>query len=66
MELFLNSRDSHVKLQVPFTRGDVVSRVHAEGTVRSEEYTEDGTLVDVRLPATTARELAEFIVEEDS
>ena len=66
VELFLNSRDSHVNLQVPFTRGDVVSRVHAEGTVRSEEYTEDGTLVDVRLPATTARELAEFIVEEDS
>ncbi|MBK4140109.1 GTPase HflX [Corynebacterium macginleyi] len=66
VELFLNSRDSHVKLQVPFTRGDVVSRVHAEGTVRSEEYTEDGTLVDVHLPATTARELAEFIVDDDS
>ena len=66
VELFLNSRDSHVKLQVPFTRGDVVARVHAEGTVRHEEYTADGTLVDVRLPAPTARELAEFIVEEVS
>ncbi len=26
IELFLNSRDSHVRLLVPFTRGDVVSR----------------------------------------
>lgn len=66
IELFLNSRDSHVRLLVPFTRGDVVSRVHAEGTVRYEEYTNEGTLVDVRLPASIARELSEFVVEEVS
>ncbi|HCG46531.1 GTPase HflX [Corynebacterium flavescens] len=64
VELFLNARDEHVRLLVPFTRGDVVSRVHAHGTVREEEYTPQGTLVDVRLPAPLALELAEFVVEK--
>lgn len=64
VELFLNSMDSHVKLLVPFTRGDVVSRVHSEGTVRSEEYTEKGTVLDVRIPAQVAKELSEFVVDE--
>lgn len=60
VELFFNSQDEHVQLLVPFTRGDVVSRLHQNGTVRSEEYTAQGTLVDVRLPATIAAELSEF------
>ncbi|MTD91350.1 GTPase HflX [Corynebacterium hiratae] len=62
VELFLNSQDEHVQLLIPFTRGDVVDRVHTQGTVRSEEYTGEGTLVDVRLPASIAAELSEFRV----
>lgn len=62
VELFLNSQDEHVQLLVPFTRGDVVDRIHTQGTVRSEEYTGQGTLVDVRLPASIAAELREFRV----
>ena len=62
VELFLNSQDEHVQLLVPFTRGDVVDRIHTQGTVRSEEYTGEGTLVDVRLPASIAAELREFRV----
>ena len=62
IELFLNSLDSHV----PFTRGDVVSRVHQYGTVLREEYTEAGTRIDVRLAAELAAELAEFQVSADT
>lgn len=62
VELFLNSLDQHVCMRVPFTRGDVVSRVHSEGTVRNEEYTEDGTLLEVRLPAAVVHELAAFVI----
>lgn len=62
IEMFLNTLDAHVKLLVPFTRGDVVSRVHEEGTVRSEEYNEEGTLIDVRLPRVLAEQYAEFAV----
>lgn len=66
IELFLNSLDAHLVLLVPFTRGDVISRLHEYGTVRSEEYTADGTLIDVRLPQSMARELAQFAVEGES
>ena len=66
IELFLNSLDSHVELLVPFTRGDVVSRVHQYGTVLHEEYTEAGTRIEVRLAAELAAELAEFQVSADT
>ena len=65
IELFLNSLDAHLVLLVPFTRGDVISRLHEYGTVRSEEYTEHGTRIDVRLPMSLAAELAEFAVDPD-
>lgn len=66
IELFLNSLDSHVELLVPFTRGDVVSRVHQYGTVLREEYTEAGTRIDVRLATELAAELAEFQMSTDT
>jgi GTP-binding protein HflX len=63
LELFLNSLDTRVRLHIPFDRGDVVARVHEYGTVLSEEYTADGTDIEVRLPPVTARELTEFRVD---
>lgn len=65
IELFLNSLDSHVHLLIPFTRGDIVARLHTQATVLSEEYLAEGTLLDVRLPASLAGELAAFVVEPD-
>ncbi|AWB84172.1 GTPase HflX [Corynebacterium liangguodongii] len=62
IEMHLNSVEAHVQMLVPFTRGDVVSRVHEEGTVRSESYEENGTLIDVRLPHVVAEQFAEFVV----
>ncbi|KAA8724967.1 GTPase HflX [Corynebacterium phocae] len=64
IELFLNSRDRHVELLVPFDRGEVVSRVHRLGTVRSEEYVGEGTKLDVRLPESLVAELEQFIVTD--
>lgn len=63
LELFLNSLDSQVILHVPFDRGDVVARVHGLGTVLTEEYDENGTRLEVRLPAQVAAELKQFTVE---
>src|SRR5699024_8855707 len=54
------SGDTEVTLEIPYSRGDVVSRVHAEGAVVEEEHTENGTRVIVRLPASVAGELDEF------
>lgn len=66
IEQFLNTLDRHVELLVPYTRGDVVSHVHDEGTVRSEEHQAEGTLIDVRLPHVLAEQYAEFVVDEES
>ncbi|AKP08901.1 GTPase HflX [Corynebacterium pseudotuberculosis] len=62
IELFLNTLDAHVHLLIPFTRGDIVSRLHKFGTVLSEEYHAEGTLIDVRLPHSLAAELGEYHV----
>ncbi|AKK03336.1 GTP-binding protein HflX [Corynebacterium epidermidicanis] len=63
IELFLNTLDAHVKLLVPFTRGDVIARLHEQATVLSENYGENGTLIDVRLPQSLAAELSQFAVD---
>lgn len=65
IELFLNARDAHVELLIPFTRGDLVSYVHEVGTVLAEQYSEEGTRLDVRLPRRVAEELGEFIAAGD-
>lgn len=66
VEAFLNSLDAHVQVEIPFSRGDIVARLHEQGTVLSETYGETGTHVDVRLPQSVAAELAEFVVPESS
>ena len=63
IELFLNSRDTRLTVLIPFTRGDIVSRIHQYGTVLSEEYSADGTLMEVRIPAQLAAELKQHEVD---
>lgn len=58
------SDDTMVTLQVPYSRGDVASRVHAEGAVLHEEHNQDGTRIDVRLPQSIAGELAMFVADD--
>ncbi|KAB1503759.1 GTPase HflX [Corynebacterium sp. 320] len=64
LEMFLNTLDREVSLHVPFSRGDVVARVHEYGTVLTEEYDADGTWLRVRLPTQVVEELAEFCHEQ--
>ncbi|QNQ90395.1 GTPase HflX [Corynebacterium poyangense] len=63
IELLLNELDAHVTLLIPFTKGEIVSRIHELGTVLREEYQSDGTLMEVRLPQEMAQELAQYQVE---
>jgi GTP-binding protein HflX len=49
-----------VDVLVPFDRGDLVSRVHADGDVISTEHTEDGTRLKARVRSALARELVQF------
>ena len=50
-----------VVLDVPFDRGDVVSRVHEQGDVLEETYGEAGTHIVARLPRETLDELTPFV-----
>ncbi|GAA3038949.1 GTPase HflX [Gordonia defluvii] len=52
--------DVEMLVNVPFDRGDVVSRIHADGEVCSAEHHETGTMMRVRVPAALAGELEEF------
>ncbi|MFI6645103.1 GTPase HflX [Streptomyces sp. NPDC050504] len=50
-----------IEAVVPYTHGGLVSRVHAEGEVVSEEHTPEGTLLKARVHEELAAELARFV-----
>ncbi|HWC35666.1 MAG TPA: GTPase HflX [Mycobacteriales bacterium] len=51
-----------VEVLVPFTAGDVVSRIHRYGEVEAISHTAEGTRMSARLPAWLAGELAPYAV----
>ncbi|MEV8588377.1 GTPase HflX [Streptomyces sp. NPDC051180] len=50
-----------LEVLVPYTQGGLVSRVHAEGEVESEEHTPEGTLLKARVHEELAAMLAPFV-----
>jgi GTP-binding protein HflX len=54
--------DIPVEVLVPFTAGDVVSRIHRYGEVEAISHTAEGTRMSARLPAWLAGELAPYAV----
>ena len=54
--------DIDVTLLVPYSRGDVVSRLHEHADVRGIEHDADGTHIEARVPAWMVGELSEFHV----
>lgn len=47
-----------VRILVPYAQGQLVSRIHAQGKVISEEYTDEGTLLTALLDAITLERVA--------
>ena len=52
--------DVDVDVLVPFDRGDLVSRVHQDGEVLSEDFSADGTRLHARVDGALAAALEEF------
>ncbi|MER7464709.1 GTPase HflX [Streptomyces sp. NPDC097981] len=50
-----------VEALVPYTRGSLVARAHAEGEVISEEHTPEGTLLKARVHQELAADLAPYV-----
>ncbi len=55
-----------IEVLVPFTHGGLVSRVHAEGTVLTEEHTADGTLIQAKVYPALAGLLQDYRVPATS
>ncbi|HVQ99697.1 MAG TPA: GTPase HflX [Mycobacterium sp.] len=52
--------DTAVDVVIPYDRGDLVSRVHADGRVQLTEHNGDGTRIKARVPVALAASLQEF------
>src|SRR6266702_3229462 len=57
IEAALPRLDVQVKVTVPYSRGDLVARAHAEGEVLTAEHAEHGTLLEARVPPGLAAQL---------
>ncbi len=57
IEAALPRFDVLLKVVVPYRRGDLVARAHAEGEVLAAEHAADGTRLEARVPAGLAAQL---------
>ena len=52
--------DTAIDVVIPYDRGDLVSRVHADGRVQQTEHNSNGTRIKARVPIALAATLREF------
>ncbi len=57
IEAALPRLDVQVKVTVPYSRGDLLARAHAEGEVLTADHVADGTLLEARVPPGLAAQL---------
>jgi GTPase len=57
IEAALPRLDAQVRVIVPYRRGDLVARAHADGEVLCTEHVPDGTLLEARVPPGLAAQL---------
>ena len=60
MAELVEPRDTVVDVTIPYSRGELVNRIHAEGRVDAVEHTEAGTRIKGRVPMSLAAGLADF------
>ena len=53
-------REVAVDVTIPYSRGDLVARLHEEGRIDATEHTADGTRVKARVPAALAAAVAGY------
>ncbi|MEB3983250.1 GTPase HflX [Mycobacterium sp. 663a-19] len=57
--------DTAVDVVIPYDRGDLVARVHADGRVQQTEHNPEGTRLRARVPVALAASLREFSTDGD-
>jgi GTP-binding protein HflX len=61
MSEMVQPTDLTVDVTIPYDRGELIARMHAEGRVDATEHTETGTRIKARVPAALAAALADFV-----
>lgn len=64
IEEILPGKKKKVTLLIPFSKGNILSFLHSNHTVLSEEYSETGTIITCMLDAPTYAKFREFVTEE--
>ena len=60
MAQLVTPTDTMVDVTIPYDRGDLVARVHADGRVDATEHNPEGTRIKARVPIRLAARLREF------
>ena len=60
MAQLVTSKDTVVDVTIPYDRGDLVARVHADGRVDATEHSTEGTRIKARVPIPLAASLREY------
>ena len=60
MAELITPTDTMVDVTIPYDRGDLVNKVHADGRIDATEHTADGTRIKARVPIPLAASLREF------
>jgi GTP-binding protein HflX len=60
VERLLPRRNREISVTLPYQRGDLLSRAHAEGEVLAVRHGQDGTELTARVPLGLAAELEQF------
>ena len=60
MAQLVTPTDTAVDVTIPYDRGDLVARVHADGRVDATEHNPEGTRIKARVPIPLAASLSEF------
>ena len=63
IESLLPKPELFIKVLVPYSRGDLVSRIHSEGKVAKLEHRETGTYVETLVKPALASELENFVLD---
>ena len=61
MSEMVEPTDVTVDVTIPYERGDLIARMHAEGRVDATEHTEISTRIKARVPAALAAALVDFV-----
>jgi len=60
MAELITPTDTVVDVTIPYDRGDLVNKVHADGRVDATEHTAEGTRIKARVPIPLAASLREY------